>query len=88
MRWAAYDRGWFAKETRRLKTSSQIRDLGSQFLFISEGFDGIELRCFDGGQHAADDAYKAENARGPDKSSGVNGQVNIAFVGAFLKCAP
>ena len=70
-----------------LKTSSQFLDVSSQ-LFVAQGFDGVEFGGFDGGQHAADDAHEAENASRPDESGGIDGQVNIAFIGALLECAP
>ncbi len=38
--------------------SCQILVGGSQRLLVSEGFYGIELCCFDGGQHAAHNAHE------------------------------
>ncbi len=70
-----------------LKFHFQLSDLSSR-LFVSQGFDRVELRGFDGRQHAAHDPHETKNAGGPDQGNGIDGEVDVAFVGALLKCAP
>ena len=60
----------------------------TQSLLVAQGFDGIEARGFDGGQHAADDADEAEDHRRPDQRGGVNVEMDIAFAGVFDEGAP
>ena len=63
-----------AAQSRELwNTSTAIMRLPMRLrtatLFVSQGLNGIETRCPNGGHHAADEPYSAEDERGHDQST-------------------
>src|SRR5258706_9789041 len=67
------------------------RDAGATFkraLLVAQGFNRIKSCRLDRREHAADNAYEAENRRRPDQRGRIDVEVDIAFAGVVLEGAP